>query len=70
MNCWHCDRPAHGTCQFCGRAICKDHVKLMPAIIDIYQNHQAKFKALVVADALYCGVCRPQEDPVELANLD
>ncbi len=24
---------------------------------------------LVVAEALYCGVCRPQEDPVELPQL-
>ncbi len=70
MNCWHCDRPAHGACQFCGRAICREHVKLMPSVIDIYQNHQGQYKALVVADALYCGVCHPQEDPVELKDLD
>ena len=42
----------------------------MPSVIDIYQNHQGKYKALVVADALYCGICRPQEDPVELKDLD
>jgi hypothetical protein len=26
-------------------------------------------KALVVADALYCGICKPKEDPIELPEL-
>lgn len=66
MNCWHCDRPAHGTCQFCGRGICREHAKSLPHIVDVYRDDGGKYKALVVADALWCGVCEPKEDPVEL----
>ena len=69
MNCWHCDRPAHGSCRFCGRAVCRDHAQNLPHIEDIYCDDQGVHKALVVADALYCGVCRPKDDPVELPQL-
>ena len=69
MNCWHCDRPAHGSCRFCGRGACKEHVESMPYIVDTYRNEQGQHKALVVADALYCGICQPKEDPVDLTNL-
>lgn len=69
MNCWHCERPAHGVCRFCGRAVCREHAKTMPHIEAIFHNEETLQKALVVAEALYCGVCRPQDDPVELPQL-
>lgn len=71
MNCWVCDRPAHGTCQFCGRALCKDHVRSLPHILEIYHNKGGGSpQALVVADALYCGLCRPRGEPVDLSELE
>ncbi|MFN2165385.1 MAG: hypothetical protein ACK2U9_03905 [Anaerolineae bacterium] len=69
MNCWHCDRPAHGICRFCGRAVCKEHALSHPFILDIFGGKPEAYRALVVADALYCGVCKPKEDPVELPQL-
>jgi hypothetical protein len=69
MNCWHCDRPAHATCQFCGRGVCREHVKDLPRIVAIYRSGQGTHKALVVGDAAWCGVCHPREDPVELPEL-
>jgi len=70
MNCWHCDRPAHGTCRFCGRGVCREHAKTLPYIVEIYRDDRGMYKALVVADALWCGTCRPKEDPVELPQLE
>ena len=69
MNCWHCDRPAYGTCRFCGRGVCKEHAQTLPHIEEVYRDGQGMYKALVVADALWCGVCQPREDPVELPQL-
>jgi hypothetical protein len=69
MNCWHCERPAYGTCRFCGRGLCKDHVQTLPHIEAIYLGEGATHKALVVADALWCGICKPKEDPIELPQL-
>jgi hypothetical protein len=69
MNCWHCERPAHGTCRFCGRAVCKEHAKSLPRIEQVFCDDHGKYKALVVADALWCGVCEPREDPVDLPEL-
>ena len=70
MNCWHCDRPAHGTCIFCGRAICKEHAQTMPNVLTVYRDKGEKLKAIVVAEALYCGVCKPREAPVDVEWLD
>jgi hypothetical protein len=69
MNCWHCDRPAHGSCRFCGRGVCREHARTLPHIEELYHNSEGVQKALVVANALFCGVCQPKEDPVELPQL-
>jgi len=69
MNCWHCDRPAHATCQFCGRAVCREHVQSLPRIVALFRNDEGEQKALVVGDAVWCGVCKPKEDPVDLPKL-
>ena len=69
MNCWHCERPSHGTCVFCGRAVCRDHIQQMPRILDVFHKGEDNYFALVVTNALYCGVCKPREDPIKLEHL-
>ena len=69
MNCWHCERPAHAACIFCGRAVCRDHAQEMPHIVAIYRDQKGMHRALVTAKAVYCGVCEPREDPVEMPEL-
>jgi len=66
MNCWHCERPAVGVCRFCGRGLCKDHVKPRSFILSAFSDSDGKLKAIAVKDTLWCGVCEPQPDPVEL----
>ncbi len=70
MECWHCERTAHATCRFCGRAVCKAHVQKMPFIIHTYRTTTDEYKAIVVADAVYCGECDPKKDPVLLQNME
>jgi hypothetical protein len=67
LDCWHCRRTAVGTCRFCGRAICEDHVKTEPYILQLYGASPPH--ALVVEDALFCGACTPRPDPVDLPEL-
>lgn len=69
MNCWHCDRPAHGVCRFCGRGVCRDHAQFMPHIAEMYYTRKGEYEALVVGNTLYCGVCEPKEDPVKIEGL-
>ncbi|TGE30964.1 hypothetical protein [Desulfosporosinus sp. Sb-LF] len=69
MNCWYCERPAHGVCRFCGRAVCKQHTTTMPSIISLYVNSIGLTKAIVVDDTLYCGICKLKEEPVEMPEL-
>lgn len=70
MHCWHCEEQARGVCQFCGRALCKDHAKALPSIVAVYKADSGTHKAVVVGEALWCGVCKPKDDPVELPELD
>lgn len=69
MNCWHCDRPAHAACRFCGRAVCREHAQALPHIEAVFHDDEFKYKALVVPEAVYCGVCNPREDPVDLPDV-
>jgi hypothetical protein len=70
MECWHCNRPAHGVCRFCGRGICRDHAQRMPFILDTFKDRAGHTRAIVVDDTLYCGVCKPKDEAVTLADLE
>lgn len=69
MQCWKCGKPASGVCVFCGRAVCKEHVSQMPAIMTTYVGEKQTPKAIVVGGALYCGECRPQPEPIEMPEI-
>lgn len=70
MNCWTCGRPASGACAFCGRGVCKEDAQQAPNIVAIYSTRAGEKMAVVVPDALYCGVCHPRGEPVPLKELD
>ncbi len=69
MNCIHCERSAHAACQFCGRAVCKEHIREAPYIMGLYAGEDAVQKAIVVPDAVWCGICNPREEPIPLPDL-
>ncbi|TMC31794.1 MAG: hypothetical protein E6J24_15305, partial [Chloroflexi bacterium] len=61
MDCWTCERTAVGACRFCGRGTCRDHAKTYPFLVDVFRGRTHEtLRALVVEDALHCGVCRPR----------
>ena len=70
MDCWHCRKTAVGSCRFCGRGLCEDHVQTHPYILELFKHPGKVTKVLVVEDALYCGECTPRPDPLELPELD
>jgi len=71
MDCWIDRKAALGVCRFCGRGICQDHAQFRPYILNLYHARTGQVvKALVVEDALYCGVCKPRPEPVELPELE
>ncbi|MBI9043617.1 MAG: hypothetical protein JEZ06_03980 [Anaerolineaceae bacterium] len=71
MKCIRCGKDAVAVCRFCGRAVCKDHIQTMNYIISVYPSMVKQVpKALVVADAVYCGICKPQPEPLEAPYLD
>jgi hypothetical protein len=70
MDCWICKRTALGVCRFCGRGICEEHARFHPYILSLYTAHSKEVvKALVVDDALHCGVCKPRPDPIDVPEL-
>jgi hypothetical protein len=71
MKCIQCGNDAVAVCRWCGRAVCEDHIKTMTYIISVYISNTKKVpKSLVVADAVWCGVCKPQPEPIEMPYLD
>jgi hypothetical protein len=41
----------------------------LPFIVTIYVGENNTPKAVVVADALWCNVCKPQPEPVEMPEI-
>lgn len=42
----------------------------MPHLVALYRDATTNVqKAIVTARAVYCGICEPREDPVELPEL-
>jgi hypothetical protein len=70
MICWFCKISAVGSCRFCGRGLCEDHVRTQPFVMTLDRSSTGVSRALVVEDALYCGSCGPRPEPVELPELD
>jgi hypothetical protein len=69
MQCWHCDQPAQAVCKFCGRFVCKDHASTMSTFIAMFLGANDTPKGLAVANVIWCGVCEPQPDPIEMPEL-
>jgi hypothetical protein len=50
--------------------LCEDHAQEHPYILDLYRDKTGDaMKVLVVEDALYCGICTPRPDPIEIPEL-
>ncbi|HQZ71780.1 MAG: hypothetical protein ACH37Z_14405 [Anaerolineae bacterium] len=69
MRCFKCRAEPMGICQFCGRAVCEDCHGPMPFILTIFTGRNDIPKAVVTADALWCGTCRPQPEPIPMPEL-
>jgi len=38
--------------------------------VSLYSSKLGPIKVVVVEDALYCGACKPRDDPVEIPRLE
>lgn len=69
MKCWHCEELARAACVFCGRFVCKDHVKPMSTFIAMFLGGNESPKGLAVANVIWCGECEPQPEPIAMPEL-
>jgi hypothetical protein len=68
--CWVSGQPANATCRFCGRFVAKDHANTSyPYFLTIYVGKNQTPKAMVVDEAIWCGECSPESEPVEMPQL-
>lgn len=70
MQCWQCKSQAEGICILCGRGVCKGHAKRNPNILGVYDEAGDIPRVVMVDDALWCGVCKPLPEPVEMPELE
>lgn len=68
-TCWVCENAANAACQFCGRFVCKSHAHMQPFPMAVFVGQNDVPKVLVVANAIWCGVCRPQQEPMEIPEI-
>ncbi|HTF89498.1 MAG TPA: hypothetical protein VK843_13885 [Planctomycetota bacterium] len=63
MKCFHCEETARANCQFCGRAVCREHIQ-KKSFFSGYKSVDGIFSfkatAVEVSDASWCGSCRPE----------
>ena len=70
MRCFFDDSEARGVCRFCGRCVCHEHASgRMPYVTTVYVGANNTPKAIVVPDALWCGVCKPEPEPVPMPEI-
>jgi hypothetical protein len=69
VNCWVCNLPANAMCRFCGRAVCKEHARTLPYLLQTFQGKHG-LQGLVVDDVIFCCICRPKPEPVKVEFLD
>ena len=69
MQCWECEEAARASCSFCGRFVCKEHAKTMPTFLVMYLGGQTTPKGLAVANVIWCGICEPQPEPIEMPEM-
>jgi hypothetical protein len=69
LKCWVCEENAHAACRFCGRFICTTHTSKLPFFMAVYIGANQVPKVIVVADAIWCGICRPQPEPIEMPEI-
>lgn len=59
----------HACCRFCGRLVAKQDAAKHPYFMTIHVGSNNTPKALIVADAIWCGECRPQPEPIDMPDL-
>ena len=67
--CWVCEGDVSASCCFCGRNVCKDHASKLPFVLTMYMGANQTPKAVIVADAIWCGICRPQGEPIAMPEF-
>lgn len=69
MKCWQCENDARASCKFCGRFTCKDHSVEHPTFMAMYLGNQETPKGIVVANAIWCGICEPLQEPIPMPEM-
>lgn len=70
MKCSQCNKEAVAICKFCGRAVCKKHLKIKPYVTAAYDENKDAPKFLVVEDAIWCAKCNPVINPIDVPEAE
>ncbi|MFP4323785.1 MAG: hypothetical protein ACLFTK_15125 [Anaerolineales bacterium] len=70
MPCWISDsEDVFAACQFCGRFIAEEYAQSLPFFMTGFTGKDNTVKVIAVAGAVWCGLCRPQPEPIEMPEL-
>ena len=68
MRCWVGGEEADGICRFCGRGVCKQHARTRAFLFEAWEDHGI-LRGLAVDNALFCNVCEPRAEPIDVNFL-
>ena len=68
MRCWVCGAAAEAVCKFCGRGVCKAHARTQAFLFAAWPTGSG-LRGLAIEDAVWCGVCHPRENPIDVDFL-
>jgi hypothetical protein len=63
MKCIKCENEARAVCQFCGRAVCQEHIseqRFVSGYTSLGGIWSSTDNAFSVDDAVWCGMCHPE----------
>ena len=68
MRCWVGGEEAEGVCRFCGRGVCKRHARTRAFLFEAWEDN-GTLRGLAVDNALFCNVCEPRAEPIDMNFL-
>lgn len=70
MKCIKCEKTARAICQFCGRALCKQHIEIKPFISAAYDENNDNPQFIITENAVWCGLCNPTPSPIKIPETE
>jgi hypothetical protein len=68
-TCWITGKDAHAQCAFCGRYVNKEVARTAIFPMTAFVGKGEVPKLITVRNAIWCGLCKPRQEPTEMPEI-